>query len=79
MPEQNIIHYTMKTGLGLSGSPVLVCKDNWEQKVVGIHTHRGADRSHNSGLYFSAEVIRILKEWVGKMEEKWQLEPRRIF
>ena len=38
--QSHVFHYTMKTTIGMSGSPIFAIKEN-DVRVVGIHTHRG--------------------------------------
>lgn len=45
----------------MSGSPILVC-DGFTYSAVGIHTHRGHEAGYNSGIYFSADILRQIKE-----------------
>lgn len=51
--EDDVIHHTLQTKTGCSGSPVLA-KTNKTYYAVGIHTHRGMGNAHyNSGVYFN--------------------------
>ena len=43
VPDQDRFNYTMRTGVGFSGSPVMVQVEGGEYKIVGVHTHRGMD------------------------------------
>ena len=57
IPDQDRLNYTMRTGIGFSGSPVIVKDENGQEKIVGIHTHRGMDQRYNSGLLFTPKII----------------------
>ena len=74
-----IIDYTMETGVGMSGSPVMIQKQEGDFKIVGIHTHRGLTSSYNSGLYFNDEIIERIKVWVKQIETENDLTPMNIF
>lgn len=58
-----IINHTMKTSIGISGSPIISKNKKGELIIVGIHTHKGFSSEYNSGLYFTKEILDIFKNF----------------
>mgnify|MGYP000221092816 CR=1 FL=1 len=77
--ERNVINYTMKTGIGFSGSPILAKTENFDYKVVGIHTHKGVQKGFNSGLFFGKNIRNTLKLWVREAEREWGFSKINVF
>ena len=61
--SQNIIHHSVSTDYGSSGSPIISQKDF---KVIGIHNLRKNDLNENNGVFMKNIILSIQK----KKEEK---------
>lgn len=44
----------------MSGGPLL-CKEGGSWKIIGVHTHRGLNEGYNSGVYFTADSLNLIK------------------
>ena len=72
-PEKDIMNYTIRTGIGFSGSPVLVEDKDGGCKVVAIHTHKGMKKSHNSGLMLNEKILKELRNRIQKATNKFDV------